>query len=1270
MNHLGVRSKLFLAVLALVVVAMGFVGALAFVSGEATGTRTTMDHLTSVRASRANQIERFFSNARHQAIALSSDLTFIDAVREFAAAYRALADVELAEEEAGSLVTYYQSEFLPTLEVHSGRSVTLEAMLPIAGESRYLQQRYIASNPWPGGEKSMLDSIDDGSAYDAAHSRWHPSLRKMHAELGFHDLMLVDLDGNIVYTVSKEPDFTTNLNDGPYRETNLATAFDAVREAADPDSVRLVDFAHYPASLDEPAAFVATPIHDGQEPLGVLVLQIAISEINAVMTGDERWQADGLGKSGETFLVGPDYTMRSDSRFLIEDPKGYFESLSTTDISPLALKRIQTYNSSILIQDVRTVAAEAAFEGQSGTDTTTDYRGVTVLSSYAPLEIADVDWIILAEMDADEAFTPIRRFTEILVLGLGGVLLLALPAAWIFARRFVAPIMSLERATKRFADGDDEVGLPVTSGDELGRLTAGFNRMVAAIRQQKAELARSNDELTSVKSVILRWGRGGEIFFMNDFGLELFGYSEEELLGRSIIGSIVPESEQTRHNIEKMFDEIVDGPAQYENDETENLLKNGDSIWMAWRNRPILDESGRLQEILTIGIDITERKRAERGVQRQKELLENTVESLTHPFYVIDAEDYSLKIANSAARRLGISGQTTCHALTHRRDTPCDGLEHPCPLIEVKKTGKPFTVEHIHFDAEGQPRFAEVHGYPIFDDDGNVIQMIEYSLDITDRKTMELELERAKEEAESASRAKSAFLANMSHELRTPMNAIIGYSEMLAEDAEDGGLDEMIPDLEKINAAGKHLLALINDILDLSKIEAGRIDLYLERFDIGQMLDEVVATIAPLVAKKNNRLVTDFSDGLGGMRADLTKVRQALFNLLSNAAKFTEDGSITLAAGSFFRDDATWIRVGVTDTGIGIAEDKLEHVFEEFSQADASTTREYGGTGLGLAISRRFCQMMGGDLTATSVLGSGSTFTIELPAVVDALEAARSVAKTEAAETDDVAAVPEGVQPILIVDDDSDSRELLRRTLESDGYTVVTASGGEEGLDIARRVHPSLITLDVMMPGMDGWAMLKALKADSQLRDVPVMMVTIVGETDIGYTLGAVEHLTKPVDRESLRRLALAYAGRPGGDHALVVDDDPDIRELFSRALGDDGWTVDQAEDGALALQRAAARRPDLVLLDLMMPVMDGFDFVVNFRQLEGCDDVPIIVVTAKDLTQEDHQRLVGGVERIIEKGELNGQGLLEGVRSQVARYRKALGQSAAVEPAADGDPD
>src|SRR5947209_8576933 len=505
--------------------------------------------------------------------------------------------------------------------------------------------------------------------------------------------------------------------------------------------------------------------------------------------------------------------------------------------------------------------------------------------------------------------------------------------------------------------------------------------------------------------------------------------------------------------------------------------------------------------------------------------------------------------------------------------------------------------------------------------DGGVVNIY---TDITNRKNYENTLTAARDAAEAMSRTKSTFLANMSHELRTPLNAIIGYSEILREDAAAKDDKEPIEDLQRIESAGRHLLGLINNILDLSKIEAGKMDAFIEEVNIQALFKEVLSIVKPLADKNENIIEVFCPADIGSFHSDQTKVKQCLLNLLSNANKFTSKGTLTLTAA---REDNSRICFCVSDTGVGMTEAQLGQLFEAFSQTDASTTKRFGGTGLGLAITKHFCAMLDGDVTAESTPGTGSTFTIRLPdqGIVPAAVESPAPATVMA----------DGRATVLVVDDDPMVCSLLAKTLEKEGYRVISARNGIEALALAREHRPQAITLDVLMPQMDGWRALKELKAAAELRDIPVIMVTVLNERGMAIPLGAADFVTKPIDRQRLTAILREHCASPSSASILVVEDDLPTRETLCRSVATMGYVAHVAINGRSALDWLGNHpAPSLILLDLMMPEMDGFEFLQELRKRPALVDVPVIVVTALELTAEDVRILSGQTERIIAKNQ------------------------------------
>ena len=487
------------------------------------------------------------------------------------------------------------------------------------------------------------------------------------------------------------------------------------------------------------------------------------------------------------------------------------------------------------------------------------------------------------------------------------------------------------------------------------------------------------------------------------------------------------------------------------------------------------------------------------------------------------------------------------------------------------------------------------------------------------------EMETARDEARDASDQKTKFFANMSHELRTPLNAILGYGEMLYEDCEDLGYDDLLPDLKKITSSGTHLLSLINNILDLSKIEAGKMELFVTSFEIENMVQTIKDVSEPLAAKNDNGFVINLDGAMGSMSQDETKLRQCITNFLSNGFKFTKNGTVTLDVKSRMIDDVEFIDFAVIDTGAGMSPEGVAKVFEEYTQAERSTSANYGGTGLGLPISKKFAEMMGGDVVVTSEEGVGSVFTMSVPR--ECPEYNEDDVEGSVINLDDQDNL------VVLVDDDVAMHDLIKRTISKLNLTLLGATNSEKGMELIREVKPKLILLDVLMPGRDGWSLLKECKTDQELKDIPVIMISQLNQSNLASSLGANDYLTKPIDRTHFINTLKRILGSESQDHkVLVIDDDKDVRELLSRLLKDAGYRPIDARDGKEGLERTKDE-PSLIILDLEMPRMDGFEFLDNYiKDVPEEKRAPVLVFSGKDLTdvQEDllNERVIGLVKK------------------------------------------
>ena len=689
-------------------------------------------------------------------------------------------------------------------------------------------------------------------------------------------------------------------------------------------------------------------------------------------------------------------------------------------------------------------------------------------------------------------------------------------------------------------------------------------------------------------------------------------------------------------------------------------IHEGKEVWYQTRAKATF-ENGRAVKMTGIVENIDSRKLLESKVEEAQQLVSNAINNIEAGILYWDKDD-KLSLSNNYMET--IFGEALEVGQTFREGSKLFITSGILNLSDedfekwvenrVKERNAITGTEINYLPPTKEGRMLQISSRRL--PDKSLIQIFS---DITDLKQRELDLETtveelnvAKEQADGANKAKSQFLANMSHELRTPLNAVIGLTEMLKEDAEDDGNDDYLEPLERVHGASKHLLNLINDVLDLSKIEAGKVELYNESFSLPALLEEVADTSRTLVEQKSNKLLLNIEPSITFINADVTRTKQIVLNLISNAAKFCENGEILIDVKTCDSSKKKLIQIDVNDSGIGMSQEQIDKLFQAFTQADASTTRKYGGTGLGLTIVQNLARLMGGDVSVKSELGKGTTFTVTIQDIE--IEATSDINAEDLESLNRETALvskKDGKSTILVIDDDPTIRDLMTRHLEKNNFSVLQALDGAQGIKMAREYRPDAITLDILMPEMDGWSVLRTLKADKEVAHIPVVMASIIDEKKKGFSLGAADYLSKPVERDRLiGSIGKLLGGKPG-KVIMIVEDNEDLRFTIKEALTGADYLVLEAGNGKEALDildDKTSKKPDLILLDLMMPKMNGFEFLEVYRK-DYEKQAPVVVITGADLDENDKEFLSSETTRVLEKSSMTDVGIADQLVETIA---------------------
>jgi len=1051
---------------------------------------------------------------------------------------------------------------------------------------------------------------------------------------------------------------------------------------------------YYSKSLARNTMTFSMPIfctkHVPHHIVGILVARVDLKNSLYALLQDRV----GLGKTGETLIVNKEV---------------------------LTLNELRWHQNAPLNLQIKTVPAVKASQGLTGIAESTDYCGEGVLAAYT--YIPQTGWGFVAKQDLAELCAPIKSMMVNFLILIIGAMITILVIGFLIARTIAAPAIEMAATAGKMKKGDFSVKNRINGADELATLAETFNTMAESIESQE-ELREINDKITQtlvdakdlpefriniLKKLVAVTGSQMGAYFVLNRDTKIF----EPFTSIGVTpGLLKPFDAST---LEGELGMVV------ETKKTTRIEDIPEDSMFKFRTF-----TGTIlpKEIICIPVIIDDVVSGIVSLSSIKPYPRKVLDIMEQPWTTGFGTALSNMWSNTETARLAAeliekkylvdsssSAIGTCTLdgiMTYVNPSFLEtwGFEDDSEVI-----GKPFPefwmaseiFDEVMDDLKNKGTWSaeikakrndgtlfdvQASASTVYDKNGKPIEMMSSSIDISERKKAEkkileinqelqaqaenlqsqteelqqqseelqeqnVELEAQRQQVEEANRLKSEFLSNMSHELRTPLNSVMALSRVLMMQAKEKLSDEEWNYLEIIERNGKNLLSLINDILDLSKIEAGKMDISPRPFSIASTIDTIMERLEPVAEEKGIRLHLETPDDLPQIESDEARVHQMLQNLVGNAVKFTEQGEVTVSA----RYDADNIYIDIADTGIGIAEKDLPYIFAEFRQVDGTTARQYEGAGLGLAISYKGAKMLSGDLSVESTLGKGSTFSLTLPIKWQGMAPV-----SESVAFRPPAAVEPARKTILVVDDKPHALTMISNYLSQEGYNVITATSGNEALRLAREHRPFAITLDIIMPDMDGWEVLQELKKRPETADIPVIIVSVSDDRQTGIALGAVGYITKPVNRE----LLIAEINKVDGPTAhsiLIVDDNELDRQEMARMIDEEGMQAIVAEDGSECMDMLQETFPDVLVLDLMMPKVDGFEVLERVRSDPETRNLPVIVVTAKDLTQKDKEKLSGNVSSVLKKSDTTSKALLEELRKLLSDIEAEPGLKASGSP-------